>query len=169
MGSDTGGSIRQPAGFCGVVGLKPTYGAVSRSGLIAMASSLDQIGPMTKSVDDAELIFNVIRGKDPKDSTSVESNLQPPKPDIQKLRIGVPKEFFKEGIDKDIMEIVNRAVENLRGLGHEIKEVSLPHSSYALAAYYIIVPAEVSANMARFDGVRYGLHKKAKDVIEEYF
>jgi len=169
LGSDTGGSIRQPAGFCGVVGLKPTYGAVSRSGLIAMASSLDQIGPMTKSVDDAELIFNVIRGKDPKDSTSVESNLQPPKPDIQKLRIGVPKEFFKEGIDKDIMEIVNRAVENLRGLGHEIKEVSLPHSSYALAAYYIIVPAEVSANMARFDGVRYGLHKKAKDVIEEYF
>ena len=169
LGSDTGGSIRQPAGFCGVVGLKPTYGAVSRSGLIAMASSLDQIGPITKSVDDAELIFDVIKGKDPKDSTSVESKSEILNPKSGKLRIGIPKEFFGEGINKDVLEIVNLAVETLKGLGHEVKEMSLPHSPYALAVYYIIVPAEVSANLARFDGVRYGLHKKAKTLIEEYF
>ena len=168
LGSDTGGSIRQPAGFCGVVGLKPTYGAVSRSGLMAMASSLDQIGPITKTVDDAELIFEVMKGKDLKDSTSVEVKPQHQTSGIQKLKIGLPKEFFDKGIDQDVLDVVNRAVETLRGLGHEVKEVSLPHAPYALAVYYIIVPAEVSANLARFDGLRYGLHKKAKDLISEY-
>ena len=169
LGSDTGGSIRQPAGFCGVVGLKPTYGAVSRSGLIAMASSLDQIGPITKTVDDAELIFNVIKGKDLKDSTSTNLAVKPPSGGLTaKFRIGIPKEFFGEGINKDVLGVVNRAIETLKGLGHEIKEVSLPHAPYALAAYYIIVPAEVSANLARFDGVRYGLRKHAKDLISEY-
>ena len=166
LGSDTGGSIRQPAGFCGVVGLKPTYGAVSRSGLIAMASSLDQIGPITKSVDDAELIFDVIRGKDLKDSTSVEVESVQAK--SEKLKVGVPKEFFSGGLDKDVLEVVNRAVETLKGLGHEVKEVSLPCAPYALAVYYIIVPAEVSANLARFDGIRYGLRKHAKNLLEEY-
>ncbi|QQG46657.1 MAG: Asp-tRNA(Asn)/Glu-tRNA(Gln) amidotransferase subunit GatA [Candidatus Niyogibacteria bacterium] len=180
LGSDTGGSIRQPAGFCGVVGLKPTYGAVSRSGLIAMASSLDQIGPITKTVEDAELIFDIIKGKDPKDSTSVESNIQHPPTssrvldkfgttsNIQKLKIGIPKEFYSGGIDKDVLEIVNRAAETFRGLGHEVKEVSLPHAPYALAVYYIVVPAEVSANMSRFDGLRYGLHKSGKNLLSEY-
>ncbi|MEK7566802.1 MAG: Asp-tRNA(Asn)/Glu-tRNA(Gln) amidotransferase subunit GatA [Patescibacteria group bacterium] len=172
LGSDTGGSIRQPAGFCGVVGLKPTYGAVSRSGLIAMASSLDQIGPITKTVDDAELIFNVIKGKDAKDSTSVDPAhlaVAPPSGGrAAKLKIGVPKEFFTEGVDKDVLEVVNRAIETFKGLGHEVKEVSLPHSPYALAVYYIIVPAEVSANLARFEGIRYGLHKHAKNLLSEY-
>lgn len=172
LGSDTGGSIRQPAGFCGVVGLKPTYGAVSRNGLIAMASSLDQIGPITKTVDDAELIFNAIKGKDLKDSTSFEYQAQnskfKSKNDNSKFKIGVPKEFFGEGIDKDVLEVVNRAIETLRGLGHEIKDVSLPHSSYALAVYYIIVPAEVSANLSRFDGLRYGLHRSGKNLFSEY-
>lgn len=172
LGSDTGGSIRQPAGFCGVVGMKPTYGAVSRSGLIAMASSLDQIGPLTKTVEDAELVFNVIRGKDAKDSTSVDYETQSEKRKAQnknsKLKIGVPKEFFTEGIDKDVLEIVNKAIETFRGLGHEVKEVSLPNAPYALAVYYIIVPAEVSANLARFDGIRYGLRVHAKNLLEEY-
>lgn len=183
LGSDTGGSIRQPAGFCGVVGLKSTYGAVSRSGLIAMASSLDQIGPIAKTVRDVELIFDVIKGKDPMDSTSVEYQPQAsnPKPPAfakatagkQKLRIGVPKEYFSakggEGIDEDVLGVINNAIDTLRGLGHEIKEVSLPHTPYALSCYYIIAPAEISANLARYDGVRYGLYKEAKNVIEEYF
>ncbi len=168
LGSDTGGSIRQPAGFCGVVGLKPTYGAVSRSGLIAMASSLDQIGPITKTVEDAELIFDIIKGKDAKDATSVDYDFYKLKAKSSKLKVGVPKEFFEKGIDKDVLEIVNRAAETFRGLGHEVKEVSLPHSSYALAVYYIVVPAEVSANLARFDGLRYGLRKSGKNLLSEY-
>ena len=173
LGSDTGGSIRQPAGFCGVVGLKPTYGAVSRSGLIAMASSLDQIGPIAKTVRDAELIFDVIKGKDLLDSTSVQYQPQIPNLKSKKLRVGVPKEYFSvkggEGIDKDVLGVINKAIETLRGLGHEIKEVSLPHTPYALSCYYIIAPAEISANLARYDGVRYGLYKEGKNVIEEYF
>ena len=173
LGSDTGGSIRQPAGFCGLVGLKPSYGAVSRSGLIAMASSLDQIGPLAKTVDDAELVFNVIKGKDPKDASSVDydeqSDKRGKKIDDSKFKIGVPKEFFGEGIDEDVRKITDDAIDTLKGLGHEIKEVHLPRAPYALAAYYIIVPAEVSANLARYDGVRYGLYKSGKDLIDDYF
>ena len=156
LGSDTGGSIRQPASFCGVVGLKPTYGMVSRSGLIAMASSLDQIGPLTKTAEDAKIVFDVIKGKDPLDSTTVESNPKSQIPNL-KFKIGLPKEYFGQGLDSDVEKIVRDAIKKLQDLGHEIKEISLPISEYALAAYYIIMPAEVSANLARFDGIRYGL------------
>jgi len=161
LGSDTGGSIRQPAGFCGVVGLKPTYGAVSRYGLIAMASSLDQIGPITKTVEDAEILFEAIKGKDPLDATSVdygvmlkhnsELNLE----DIKKFKIGLPKEYFIEGLDKETESAIDEAIKNLKSLKIEFKEISLPHTKYALSCYYIIMPAEVSANLARFDGIRY--------------
>ncbi|MDP3762814.1 MAG: amidase family protein, partial [bacterium] len=166
LGSDTGGSIRQPAAFCGVVGLKPTYGAVSRSGLIAMASSLDQIGPIAKSVEDAEIIFDVIRGYDSQDATSVQfpiSNPRPPK------IIGVPKEYFlKEGMNEEILKKIEEARELLKSKGFEIKEISLPASAYALAAYYIVMPAEVSANLARFDGMRYGPREDGKNLFEVY-
>ncbi|NCO44815.1 Asp-tRNA(Asn)/Glu-tRNA(Gln) amidotransferase subunit GatA [Candidatus Wolfebacteria bacterium] len=172
LGSDTGGSIRQPAGFCGVVGLKPTYGAVSRYGLIAMASSLDQIGPIAKTVEDAAILFNAIKGKYPLDATSVNYGsgirnygLE----DIRKLKIGLPKEYFAptfqseprpegvgvEGLDKNIASAIEEAIKNLKSLKIEFKEISLPHTKYALSCYYIIMPAEVSANLARFDGIRY--------------
>ncbi len=155
LGSDTGGSIRQPAGFCGVVGLKPTYGAVSRYGLIAMASSLDQIGPITKTVEDAAILFEAIKGKDPLDSTSVKSRIQNSELRIKNLTIGLPKEYFIEGLDKDVGKAVDEAIERLKNLGIKFKEISLPHTKYALSCYYIIMPAEVSANLARFDGIRY--------------
>ncbi|MEK9166220.1 MAG: amidase family protein, partial [Patescibacteria group bacterium] len=173
LGSDTGGSIRQPAAFCGVVGVKPTYGAVSRSGLIAMASSLDQIGPLAKTVEDAELIFNVIKGKDPKDATTVE----PPEMiggGERARKIGIPKECFsladggKEGLEKEIANAMARSVSMLKEKGFEVEEVSLPHVDYALAAYYIIMPAEVSANLSRFDGMRYGLREDGKNLLEVY-
>lgn len=167
LGSDTGGSIRQPAAICGIVGLKPTYGAVSRSGLIAMASSLDQIGPITKTVEDAELIFNVISGSDEKDATSVnyEKRNSPANPVI-----GIPKEFGigKGGIDADMLEKLNEARQVFEERGYEVREISLPHASYALAVYYIIMPAEVSSNLARFDGIRYGLSIKSKELLETY-
>jgi aspartyl-tRNA(Asn)/glutamyl-tRNA(Gln) amidotransferase subunit A len=169
LGSDTGGSIRQPAGFCGVVGLKPTYGAVSRYGLIAMASSLDQIGPITKTVEDAEIVFNVIRGRDEMDSTSTNpksetpkenkfptGQVRNPKSEIRNLRIGVPKEYFSEGIEPVVEQAVRGAIKKLEEAGAQIIEVSLPHTEYALACYYIIQPAEVSSNLARYDGIRYG-------------
>lgn len=155
LGSDTGGSIRQPASFCGVVGLKPTYGEVSRHGLIAMASSLDQIGPFTKTVGDARLLFHAIRGKDQFDSTTLEG-AQPTKKNIKGLKIGLPKEYFGKGLDPRVGDAVHRAVEKLVKQGAEIVHISLPYSEYALAAYYIIMSAEVSANLARFDGIRYG-------------
>ena len=159
LGSDTGGSIRQPAAFCGVVGLKPTYGAVSRSGLIAMASSLDQVGPITKSVKDAEIIFDVIRGRDDLDSTSLEAKL--PSGRSASKTIGVPREYFslkemgKEGLEEGIAKKFQESIEFFKAKGFEIKEVSLPSVDYALAAYYIVMPAEVSANLSRFDGIRY--------------
>lgn len=173
LGSDTGGSIRQPASFCGVVGLKPTYGAVSRYGLIAMASSLDQIGPITKTVADAKIVFDAIAGKDPCDSTSVELNSKFQSTNykqIQNLRIGVPKEYFIEGIDKDVERIVREAIKKFEKAGAKIEEISLPHcTNYALAAYYIIMPSEVSANMARYDGIRYGYSAKgADDLLDVY-
>jgi len=170
LGSDTGGSIRQPASFCGVVGLKPTYGAVSRYGLIAMASSLDQIGPLAKTVEDAKIVFDVISGKDPLDSTSVESTIsnfpegeQAPcgagKFQISNLRIGVPKEYFIKGIDKEVEKIIKTAIKKYEELGAKIEEISLPHTEYTIATYYIIVPSEVSANLARYDGIKYGFSK----------
>ena len=161
LGSDTGGSIRQPASFCGVVGLKPTYGAVSRYGLVAFGSSLDQIGPVTKDVTDSALVMNAIAGHDARDSTSVP--FQPPDytealaPDIKGMRIGVPKEYFVEGIGRDVVDVIERALAKLEELGAEVdREVSLPHTKYALAVYYIIAPSEASANLARYDGVKYG-------------
>lgn len=173
LGSDTGGSIRQPASFCGVVGLKTTYGSVSRSGLIALASSLDQIGPITKTVEDAAIIFDAIRGKDPLDSTSVDINygedlLNPDFSKIKKLRVGIPKEYFEGGLAKDVEEGVNLAIEKIKSLGLEFKEVSLPHTKYGVSTYYIVLPAEASANLARFDGVRYGERKSEKTLHELY-
>jgi len=160
LGSDTGGSIRQPASFCGVVGLKPTYGRVSRYGLIAFASSLDQIGPLTKDVRDCALLMNIISGYDPQDSTSINM----PIPDYTKdlindakgLKVGVPKEYFVEGLDPEIKTVVEEAINKLKSLGAQFQEVSLPHTEYAVPVYYIIATAEASSNLARFDGVQYG-------------
>ncbi len=170
LGSDTGGSIREPASFCGVVGLKPTYGMVSRYGLLAMASSLDQIGPLTKSVEDARYLFDVIRGFDPMDATSKKEQVESyEKPEtIKKLKIGLPKEYFIDGLDPYISGEINKAIEKLKLLGFTFKEISLPHTKYALACYYIIMPAEVSANLARFDGIRFERDKKAKTLGEIY-
>jgi aspartyl-tRNA(Asn)/glutamyl-tRNA(Gln) amidotransferase subunit A len=173
LGSDTGGSIRQPAAFCGVVGFKPTYGAVSRYGLMAMASSLDQIGPFTKTVEDAELIFNTLKGKDSQDSTSTDfSDLRPTSEEIKKIKIGVPKEYFAGGLDQQVEKEIQMALDKFKAGGFEIKEISLPHSKYALSCYYIIMPAEVSANLARLDGVRYpgikSLRDRAASLAEVY-
>src|SRR3989344_5221427 len=169
LGSDTGGSIRQPAAFTGVVGFKPTYGAVSRSGLIAMASSLDQIGPLARSVEDAKAVFDVIRGKDPLDATTAEQQVQNSKFKIQNFRIGVPKEYFGEGLDTDVAAAVRAAIERWQKTGAEVREISLPPASFGLAAYYIVMPAEVSANLARFDGVRYGrVASGAKTLLDVY-
>ncbi|MEA3240694.1 MAG: Asp-tRNA(Asn)/Glu-tRNA(Gln) amidotransferase subunit GatA [Pseudomonadota bacterium] len=160
LGSDTGGSIRLPASFCGVVGLKPTYGRVSRYGLVAFASSLDQIGTLTKSVADAGILLQQIAGYDPHDSTSV--NLPVPdylaglQPDIKGLKVGIPKEYFSGDIHPEVRAAVQQAITVFTGLGAEIEEVSLPHSEYAVAAYYLVAPAEASSNLARYDGVKYG-------------
>ncbi len=167
LGSDTGGSIRQPAGFCGVVGLKPTYGAVSRYGLIAMASSLDQIGPIAKTVEDAAILFEAIAGKDELDSTSIDYKykIQDTKYKIQNFTIGLPKEYFAGGLSKEVENGIEEAIKNLKSLKIEFKEISLPHTKYALSCYYIIMPAEVSANMARFDGIRYSRFLNLKSEI----
>ena len=162
LGSDTGGSIRQPASFCGVVGLKPTYGAVSRYGLIAMASSLDQIGTITKTVEDTRILYDIIKGKDPLDSTSINPKLETRKPANQV--IGIPKEYFEKAIDPEVEKTVKGAVDDLKKLGFAIQEISLPHTKYALAVYYLIMPAEVSANLARYDGIRYA---KTRDKFGE--
>lgn len=158
LGSDTGGSIRLPSSFCGVVGLKPTYGTVSRFGLMAMASSLDQIGPITKTVNDAKIVFDAIKGKDPLDSTSLDlnDNSQLEKSELQELKIGVPKEYFIKGIDPDVEKEVRRAIKKFEDIGVKIEEISLPHTEYALAVYYIVMMAEVSSNLARYDGIKYG-------------
>jgi len=173
LGSDTGGSIRQPASCCGVVGLKPTYGRVSRYGLVAFASSLDQIGPITKDVTDTALLMNVIAGHDPKDSTS--ANVPAPdftkalKKDVKGLKIGLPKEYFIEGMDPEVEKAIRDAVKTLKGLGAKVVEVSLPNSDYAVATYYILATSEASSNLARYDGVKYGFRAQdAKDLLEMY-
>ncbi|MDO9529997.1 MAG: Asp-tRNA(Asn)/Glu-tRNA(Gln) amidotransferase subunit GatA [Syntrophales bacterium] len=167
LGSDTGGSIRQPAAMCGVVGFKPTYGRVSRFGLIAFASSLDQIGPFTKDVEDCAILMNVIAGYDPMDSTSVPMEV----PDYRKYiakgidgwTIGIPKEYFIEGIDPEVSDAVKGAMGVMEKLGAQCIEVSLPHSEYCVAVYYVVAPAEASSNLARYDGVRYGLRSEFKE------
>ena len=172
LGSDTGGSIRQPAALTGCVGLKPTYGLVSRYGLVAFASSLDQVGPFTKTVADAALLLSVIAGPDPLDSTSVPQ----PVPDyqatlsqgVQGLRIGLPKEYFIAGMNQEVESAVRAAIRQLTSLGAEVVEISLPHTDYAVAVYYLIATAEASANLARFDGVRYGARVRGADVLETY-
>ncbi|MFQ3610397.1 MAG: Asp-tRNA(Asn)/Glu-tRNA(Gln) amidotransferase subunit GatA [Fimbriimonadales bacterium] len=165
LGSDTGGSIRQPAAFCGVVGLKPTYGRVSRYGLIAYASSLDQIGPLTKTVEDCALMLSAISGHDPHDATSVD--LPVPdfraslRPEVKGLRIGVPREMFGQGVNPEVAQVVHAAIQSLAEEGAEVIEVSLPMMEQGLAIYYILAPAECSSNLARYDGVRYGLRTGA--------
>ncbi len=174
LGSDTGGSIRQPAAFCGVVGLKPTYGRVSRYGLVAFASSLDQVGPITKDVSDAAFLLGAIAGHDPMDSTSADVPVPDymkalKKKDLKKLKVGVPAEFFGEGLDPDVDEAVRAAIEELKSLGGEIKEIRLPRTDAAVAVYYVIATAEASSNLARFDGVKFGLRaKETKDLLELY-
>jgi aspartyl-tRNA(Asn)/glutamyl-tRNA(Gln) amidotransferase subunit A len=173
LGSDTGGSIRQPASHCGVVGLKPSFGRVSRYGLVAFASSLDQIGSLTQTVEDAARILQVIAGFDPADSTSLDV----PVPDylahlndgVQGLKLGVPKEYFGDGIDTAVREQVEKAVQSLALKGAEIVEISLPHTEYAIATYYVIAPAEASSNLSRFDGIRYG-HRASNpvDILDLY-
>ena len=162
LGSDTGGSVRCPASFCGIVGLKPTYGLVSRYGLIAYANSLEQIGPLTTTVEDTALLMEIIAGHDGRDSTSAEKGSYLPglKEGIQGLKVGIPKEYFGEGVDKKVEKAVWDAISTLEGLGATWKEVSLPHTRYALAAYYVIAMSEASSNLARFDGLRYGLRKE---------
>ncbi|NQV92909.1 Asp-tRNA(Asn)/Glu-tRNA(Gln) amidotransferase subunit GatA, partial [Candidatus Kaiserbacteria bacterium] len=166
LGSDTGGSVRQPAGFCGVVGLKPTYGAVSRFGLIALGSSLDQIGPITKSVGDAEIVFNSIKGNDVHDSTSLPDSLHVDNKGEVK-RIGVARSLF-EGVDEDVLSNFEDTLTTLTTKGYEIVDIELPYATYALAMYYVILPAEISTNLTRFDGVRYGLHVSGKSTGDDY-
>jgi aspartyl-tRNA(Asn)/glutamyl-tRNA(Gln) amidotransferase subunit A len=172
LGSDTGGSIRQPAGFCGIVGLKPTYGRVSRYGMVPFASSLDQIGPFARTVEDAALMLRAIAGHDPMDSTSVpasvpdySSNLPE---DLKGVRIGVAPEYSVEGMEAGVDSAVKAAITQLQDLGAEIVDVSLPHTGYALATYYITAPAEASANLARYDGVRYGNRVEGDDLLDTY-
>jgi len=170
FGTDTGGSIRQPAAFCGVVGMKPTYGRVSRYGLIALASSLDQIGPFAQDVEDTALLLGAIAGHDRRDSTSIAA----PVPDymaelprgVEGLTLGLPDEYFIDGMDPEVEQAVREAIEVLRGLGARIERVSLPTTRHALAAYYIILPAEASSNLARYDGVKYGLRVAGRDLVD---
>jgi aspartyl-tRNA(Asn)/glutamyl-tRNA(Gln) amidotransferase subunit A len=173
LGSDTGGSIRQPAALCGIVGVKPTYGRVSRYGLIAFGSSFDQIGPLTKTVEDAALLMNILCGHDTKDSTSspekVPDFTESLTRDVKGLKIGLPKEYFIEGIDPEIEKSVRQAAETYKKLGAEIKAISLPHTEHSVAVYYIVAVAEASSNLGRFDGVEYGLRVPSKDLREMYF
>ncbi len=169
LGSDTGGSIRQPAAFCGVVGMKPTYGLVSRYGLVAFASSLDQIGPLTKDVTDAAYLMNVLCGHDRKDSTSVNKDVpdytRALVNDVKGLRIGIPREYFGEGIDGEVREAVENSIRLLKEWGAEVKETSLPHTEYAVATYYLIATAEAGSNLARYDGVRYGYRISSREAL----
>jgi aspartyl-tRNA(Asn)/glutamyl-tRNA(Gln) amidotransferase subunit A len=167
LGSDTGGSVRQPASYCGVVGLKPTYGAISRHGLMAMGSSLDIVSPITKTVRDAEILFTAMKGKDIYDSTSI--NIVPvavPKKPI----IGVPRSFLTgDGIDATVLSVFEESITRLKKLGYEVRDVELPNIKYSLAVYYVIMPAEASTNLSRFDGVKYGAKVEGKDLAEDYF
>jgi len=173
LGSDTGGSIRQPASFCGVLGLKPTYGRVSRYGLIAFASSLDHIGPLARTVKDVALVLRTIAGRDPMDSTSadvpVPDYVEELERDVRGLRIGVPKECFGEGLDTEVRTSVEATIQKLAGKGCEVVPVSLPHSAYAIPAYYIVATAEASANLARFDGVRYGFRSPEARTLSDLY
>lgn len=167
VGTDTGGSVRQPASFCGVVGFKPTYGTVSRYGLIAMGSSLDQAGPIANSVTDAELLFNVMRGRDEMDATTIREDTYPAVSVKSTYTVGVPRAFLK-GVDADVLACFEENVAKLKEQGHTIVDIELPLMEKGLAAYYIVMPAEVSSNLARFDGVRYGLHVDGKNLLEDY-
>ena len=173
LGSDTGGSIRQPASFCGVVGLKPTYGLVSRYGLVAFASSLDQIGPITKDVEDAAILLNLIAGHDEKDTTSVniekKDYIKALKNSVKGLKIGIPKEYFGEGINKEVKEKLEQAIQKYKELGAEVEEFSLDIADYALATYYIIACAEASSNLGRFDGIRYGYRTQNYSNLKELY
>jgi len=174
LASDTGGSIRQPAAFCGVTGFKPTYGRVSRYGCTAFASSLDQVGPIARSVEDAAAVYQVIAGADPHDSTTSARPVGDGLPevraarDLQGLKLGLPKEYFVAGLDPEIEKLTRAAVEQCRALGAEIVDVELPHSKYGIACYYVLAPAEASANLARYDGVRYGFRADADDLLDMY-
>ncbi|HHT9140076.1 MAG TPA: amidase family protein, partial [Candidatus Tripitaka californicus] len=173
LGSDTGGSVRQPAALCGVTGLKPTYGRVSRYGLVAFGSSLDQIGPITRDVRDAALLLQVIAGRDPRDSTSadvpVPDYLKEMEKPVKGLRLGLPREYFMEGLNEEVRRAIEEAVKVYKGLGADIQEISLPHTPYAVAVYYIIATAEASSNLARYDGVRYGYRAaNTQNIIEMY-
>ena len=172
LGSDTGGSIRTPASFCGVVGLKPTYGRVSRYGLVAFGSSLDQIGPLTRDVTDAAIMLSAIAGHDPNDSTSLDwpvpDYLDALVPDVKGLRIGVPREYFVEGMDPLVARAIRDSIARLASMGASVDELSLPNTRYALASYYIVAPAEASANLARYDGVKYGIRVDGEDVWQMF-
>jgi len=172
LGTDTGGSIRQPAAMCGVVGLKPTYGRVSRYGVMAMASSLDQVGPITKTAEDAAIVLSAIAGRDKRDATTTQADVlnyaEEIKKDIHGLKIGVPKEYFVEGTEAGVEQAVREALTQLESMGAELVDISLPHSKYALATYYIIMPSELSANLARYDGVRFGYSADAPTLMENY-
>ena len=164
LGSDTGGSIRQPASFCGLVGLKPTYGAVSRYGLMALGSSLDQIGPLTNTVTDAKYLFNAVKGIDTKDATSLEGEVSVP----EKMKIGVPRKLMEEGVDKDVLDRFEEKLEALKSQGHEIVDVEFNTAKYGIPVYYIVMPAEASTNLARYDGVRFGPRIEGKDFNESF-
>jgi aspartyl-tRNA(Asn)/glutamyl-tRNA(Gln) amidotransferase subunit A len=169
LGTETCGSVRQPASFCGLVGLRTTYGSVSRSGIISMGSSLDQVGPFGKNIRDVEILFNAITGYDAKDSTSIPEEMRNIKKDPLKKRIGVPREFLSgEGIDLDVLKNFEESCEKLKKAGYEIIDVDLPSIKYSLAVYYIIMPAEVSSNLARYDGIRYGLSEGGSDLLDVY-
>ncbi len=170
LGSDTGGSIRQPSSFCGVVGLKPSYGAVSRYGLVAFASSLDQIGPIAKTVEDAEILFETIKGEDEKDSTSIETKPKKNKKiSFKTLKIGVPKEYFVKGIDKGVRKIIEEALKKYEENGARIEEISLKYTKYVIPTYYLICTSEASANLARYDGIKYGFSEsKEKSLMDVY-
>lgn len=169
LGSDTGGSVREPASFCGLVGLKPTYGGVSRYGLMALGSSLDVIGPVTKTATDCEILFNCIKGVDKMDSTTIDDNTYPKKEIKDKMTIGVPYHILeKGGMKPEARKVFDESVERLKSLGYEIKDIKLPNIEYSLAVYYIIMPAEASSNLARFDGVRFGLHVDGANLLEDY-
>lgn len=168
IGTDTGGSIRQPASYCGLVGFKPTYGAVSRSGMMAMGSSFDQAGPLTTSVADARLVHSVMAGKDVMDATTIDDDTYPDVPVRETYTVGVPRDFLKEGVDADVMEVFQAHVAELIAAGHSVVEVDLPLFEKGLAAYYVSMPAEVSSNLARYDGIRYGLSAEGETLLDVY-
>jgi len=171
LGTDTGGSVRQPASFCGVVGLKPTYGSISRSGIMAMGSSLDQIGPVTKSVADSEILWNAMRGQDILDGTTITDSTYPKLPNrgAKKMKIGIPKGIMSMGgLHKDVVANFNESLEKFKALGYEVEEVDMPNLPMSLAVYYVLMPAEVSSNMARFDGIKYGLHADGDNLLGDY-